>query len=410
MIRRRIGKTLVVAVVFAAALIPAVFINTLYGYLPAFSLALALALSLISLRLVRRRLTVESELSGADSICERGKKISAGLRVCNHSKIMTSGTVVNIFISDLFGGEDSLSRMHLALAPGKDTGFGLNIVMPHIGVYRGGIRDIELWDFFGFFKLTVPLEGAFEVFVRPRIRPIEELRESETVLAESARDTRTVVPGGMDYVGVREYAMGDSMKQIHWKLSAHSPAYMTKLQESSREIDYSVVLDFAVGKNEGKEVMMDLQDALIETSLSLIDEISRHHTSYSLLYCDRHHAIRRMRPKGREDDLELIKDFCVVTPDPGADFPDACRILEEEGSVSSRSTNVIVVTSRVTDELLQQMALIRRQRRVPELYQIIPAGLNSREVETLRARLHPLDEAGVSHYFVYTTDAGGEAA
>ena len=53
---------------------------------------------------------------------------------------------------------------------------------------------------------------------------------------------------------------------------------------------------------------------------------------------------------------------------------------------------------------------IRRQRRVPELYYVIPAGLNSREVETLRAKLSQLDEAGVRHYFVYTTDAGGEAA
>ncbi|MCD7866553.1 MAG: DUF58 domain-containing protein [Clostridiales bacterium] len=409
MMVRRIGKLLVVALVFAAALIPAVFINTLYGYLPAFSLALALALSIVSLQMVRRRITVESELGGTDSICERGKKISAGLRVCNHSKVMTSKTIVNIFISDIFGGEDSLSQMYLALAPGKDTGFGLNIAMPHIGVYRGGIRDMEMWDFFGILKVTVPLDGTFEVFVRPRIRPIEEMRESETVLAESARDTRTVVAGGMDYVGVREYAVGDSMKQIHWKLSAHSPGYMTKLQESSREIDYSVVLDFAA-ESHVKEVMMDIQDALIETSLSLIDEISRHHTSYSLLYCDRHHAIRRMRPKGREDDLELIKDFCVVTPEPDAGFPDACRILQEEGSVSSRSTNVIVVTSRVTDELLQELTRIRRQRRVPELYQVIPAGLNSREVEGLRARLRLLDEAGVSHYFVCTTDAGGEAA
>ncbi|MCC8029779.1 MAG: DUF58 domain-containing protein [Lachnospiraceae bacterium] len=406
----RIGKLLIGILVFAVALIPAVFINTLYGYLPAFSLALALVLSIASLQLVRRRITVESDLGGTDSICERGKKIAAGLRVCNHSRIMTSKTVVNIFISDLFGGEDSLNQMYLALAPGKDTGFGLNIAMPHIGVYRGGVRDMEMWDFFGFFKVTVPLDGTFEVFVRPRIRPMEEVRESETVLAESARDTRTVVSGGMDYVGVREYAMGDSMKQIHWKLSAHSPSYMTKLQESSREIDYSVVLDFAAARQEEKEVMMDLQDALIETSLSLIDEISRHHTSYSLLYCDRHHAIRRVRPKGREDDLELVKDFCVVTPDPDAAFPDACRILKEEGSVASRSTNVIVVTSRVTDELLQEMARIRRQRRVPELYQVVPAGLNSREVEALRARLHLLDEAGVSHYFVYTTDAGGEAA
>lgn len=409
MIAKRIGKVLLGILIFLIALFPAVYINSLYGYLPAFFLAIALILSVICLRIVRRKVIVESEVSGADSICERGKSISAGLRVYNKSRIMTARTVANIFISDLFGGADSTSQMYIAMAPGEKTGFGLNIAMPHIGVYRGGIRDMEMWDFFGFFKVKVPLSGAFEVFVRPRIRPMEELRASETVTAEAVQDTRTVVSGGMDYVGVREYAMGDSMKQIHWKLSAHSLGYMTKLQESSREIDYSVVLDFAAEKEEDREVLMDMQDALIETALSLIDEISRHHTSYSLLYCDRHLNVRRMRPKGREDDLELIKDFSVITPEPDIRYPDACRILQEEGRVASRSTNVIVVTTRVTDELLQELARIRRQRRIPELYQIVPAGLNSREIETLRARLRQLDEAGVGHCFVYTTDTGGGA-
>ena len=410
MVMKKIGKILLIVLLFAVALIPAVFINTLFGYLPVFFLAIALALSRICLALIRRKIAVESELSGTDSICERGKKISAGLRVYNRSKLMTAKTVVNIFISDIFGGTDSLNQMCLALAPGKETGFGLNIAMPHIGVYHGGIRDMQMWDFFGFFQVKVPLDGSFEVFVRPKIRPVEELRQSETVLAESSRDTRTMVAGGMDYVGVREYAMGDSMKQIHWKLSAHSLGYLTKLQESSREIDYAVVLDFAAEREKDREVLMDLQDTLIETALSLVDEISRHHTNYSLLYSDRHGELRRMRPRGREDDLELIKDFAVITPNPGPEFPDACRLILEEGSVAGRSTNVMVVTARVTDALLQELIRIRRQRRVPELYWIVPAGLNSRELETLRARLRGLDEAGVSYYFVFTTDAGGTMA
>ena len=407
MIARRIGKVLLGILIFLVALFPAVYINTLYGYLPAFFMTIALALSVICLQIVKRRIRVESEVSGADSTCERGTSISAGLKIVNESRIMTARTLANVFISDLFGGEDSVNQMYFTMAPGEKTGFGLNIAMPHIGVYRGGVRDMEMWDFFGFFRVRVPLKGEFEVFVRPRIRAMEEIWEAEKVLAESAKDTRTVVSGGMDYVGVREYAMGDSMKQIHWKLSAHSMGYMTKLQESSREIDYSVILDFAAEQEEDREVLMDMQDSLIETALSLIESISRQYTSYSLLYCDKNRSIHKAHPKGREDDLELVKDFSVITTEPDAQYPDACMILQEESSVASRSTNVIVVTSRVTDELLQEILRIKRQRRVPELYQIIPAGKNSRELETCRARLRELDDAGIRHLFVYTTDAGG---
>lgn len=410
MVIRKAGKIILCVIVFLIAAIPAVYLNTLNGYLPVIFLGVCVIFSGVFMRIARKRIVVESDLDRADSSCERGEKISAWLRIINRSGIMTGKTVANVFISDLFGGDDAVNRMQFALAPKEETGFGLNIAMPHIGVYHGGIRNVEMWDWFGLFHTRVPAEGEFEVFVRPKVRPLEELWESEIVDTESMRDTRTVVMGGMDYVGVREYVRGDSMKQIHWKLSAHSLGYMTKLQESSREIDYAVILDFAAEKTEDTETLMDLQDALIETALSIIDSVSRKHTSYSLLYCSRDKEIRRFQPRGREDDLTLVQDFSVIAPEPSSDYPDACRIMQEEGSAANHSTNVVVVTSRVTDELLQELMRIRRQQRVPELYHIVPAGLNSREVGAILARLRQLDEAGVSHCLVYTTDAGGEAA
>ena len=51
MIVGRIGKVLLVILIFAIALIPAVFLNTLYGYFPAFFLVLCLGLSAVCLRI-----------------------------------------------------------------------------------------------------------------------------------------------------------------------------------------------------------------------------------------------------------------------------------------------------------------------------------------------------------------------
>jgi uncharacterized protein (DUF58 family) len=268
---------------------------------------------------------------------------------------------------------------------------------------------LEIYDFFGFFKKNVPVSGDFEVYVKPRIYDIGELSEDEIVLAESSQDTRMTVANGTDYVGVREYEMGDSMKQIHWKLSAHSLGYMTKLQESSREKNFSVILDFAAEKNSDREVLMDLQDSLIETSLSLIDAISKRHTLYSLIYCNKDQQIVRTTPKGREDDLVLLKSFSVITEEPDSSYPDAARMLQEEGSQSNRSTNVMVCTSRVTEELIQELLRIKRHRRSPVLYQIVPAGYNSKQVRSLLQALQQLDEAGIAHHFIYTTQTGGNA-
>lgn len=405
---KRVLKIVLGVVLFCVTLLPAVYMNTIYGYFPALFLAAALVFSWGSMYRVQRKISIQSNFQNGE--CERGKSVEAGLGIVNQSIFLCPKAVANIFISDLFDGTDALNSVLFTLAPKEKADFRLDMDMPHVGIYHVGIRDMKVCDYFDFFHKLVPVKGEYQVVVKPRIRTLEELMENDMVLEETSQDTRTTVLNGMDYVGVREYAMGDSMKQIHWKLSAHSQGYLTKLQESSRQMDFSVICDFAALDEDDKEVLMDIQDALIETSLSLIDTIARIYTSYSLLYCTKEHTVRRTTPKGRDDDLSLMKDFSVITSHPAPDYPDACRILTEEGGQANRSTNVLVVTSRVTDELLQELLRIKRQRRSPELWQVVPAGYNSRQMEKLRTRLRQLDEANIHHCFVYTTDAGGNGA
>lgn len=404
----KVWKVLRIVIIFAAILFPAIYVNTAYGYLPGLFLLFSILLSLFCMQVVYKRLSIESDFQ--NDTCERTKSVSVRLNVANNSRLVCARAAANIFISDPFGGEDAVSQMSITLAPKEKSGFGLNMQMPHIGVYKAGIRKMELWDFFGFFRRQVPVSGEFEIFVSPKIRPIEEYQKSEQAMAEASRDSRMTALNGMDYVGVREYAQGDSMKQIHWKLSAHSLGYMTKLQESSRQVDYAVILDFAAEKNNDSEILMDIQDTLIETALSLIEEIAQMQNSYSLIYCSRENELRRAVPQGRQDDIMLVKDFSVITPDPEPGYPDAESILIDEGAHSGTNTNVIICTSRVTDVLLQELLRIRRQRKVPELFQIIPAETDSRELEHIRARLRILDDAAIRYHLVYTTDAGGTDA
>lgn len=403
---KKILKGILGILIFLVVCLPAVYTNSPYGYVPPIFLALLVLISVVSMDYdVRRHIKIAADFVNGE--CERGKNVSIGLYIINQARILCPKAVANIFISDSFGGTSALTQTYFTMAPKERTNFGFDLDMPHIGVYHVGIQSLEVYDFFGFFKRQVVVRGEFEVYVKPKIYDIGELSDDEYVLEESSQDTRMTVMNGTDYVGVREYEMGDSMKQIHWKLSAHSLGYMTKLQESSREKDFSIILDFAAEKNSDREVLMDMQDSLIETALSLISAIANRHTSYSLIYCNKEQQITRVTPKGREDDITLIQDFSVITPEPSASYPDASQILQEEASQANRSTNVMICTSRVTEELIQELLKIKRQRRSPELYQIVPAGFNSKQVRSLLYDLQQLDEAGIPHYFIYTTQTGG---
>jgi uncharacterized protein (DUF58 family) len=388
------------AAVLAPVCLPAVFLNTIYGYLPALFLALLVLLSLVSLWSVRAKLTVEA--GQADVQCQRGESVDVALRLKNSSVLCCPKAVAYLTISDLFGQNDSVRPVPFALGGRAAVELSFAMELTHIGCYSIGLDQVEVWDPLGLFRRRVPVSGRFTAVVTPRRRAVEELSLADDPAAESVRETGISVLGGTDYTGVRGYALGDPMKQIHWKLSAHTREYVTKLQESNFQREFCVLLDFAAEKNPDTEQLMELNDCLIETALSLVSAVSAQDAGCSLLYCGRGNTVERVTAQAQEDDGELIRSFAGVTAEPGADFPDACQLLQQEAQASSRSGNVLLVTSRVTETLVQELIRTKQQRRSPALWFVVPAAWSSRQVETACQPLKQLEEAGIPYFTVST--------
>lgn len=394
------AKALLLLIVLALAGLPAVFMNTAYGYLPLLLLAVLLLLSVLCLFVLGRGLSARA--SGADVQCRRGKSVEIALQLVNRSRLFCPKATAYIYISDLFGIRGAMRALPFAIAGKGTVDFGFEMEMPHVGCFSVGLDHVEIYDFFGVFRKRVPVSGRFSAVITPRVRTMDGVHIADDVLTEASKETKISVVGGTDYTGVRAYALGDPMKQIHWKLSAHTREYVTKIQESNRQQEFAVILDFVTGA-AGRERLMDLNDCLIETALSLIAEIAAHDAGYALLYADKSGTPVRTVPLGRDDDAALVRSFALIGPEHDETFPDACQLLQQESQGQNRSSNVAVVTSRVTAELIQELLRVKQQRRSPELYFVIPAEWGSRERENACAPLRQLDDAEVP-YFVVSTE------
>ena len=405
--RRIIGKILHIAVIVLAWVVvlalvcaPAVFLNTVYGYLPALLLVLLLLVSAVCLFILCRNLSIETTCT--DVQCERGESVDIGLKLVNRCILNCPQAVAYLYISDLFGQNDSIRPVRFTIGGKATVDFSFGMEMTHIGCYSVGLDHVEVWDFLGLFRRKVSVSGRFTATVTPHRRAMDDLLISDDAAAESAKETKISVIGGTDYTGVRAYALGDPMKQIHWKLSAHTREYVTKLQESNFQQEFSVLLDFAAEKNSDHEQLMDLNDCLIETALSLVAEVSAQDASCSLLYSDKANTVTKLVPSGQEDDVELIRSFAGITPAPDANFPDACQLLQQEAQASSRSSNVLLVTSRITTDLVHEVIRTKQQRRSPELWFVFPAEWSERELEMACKPLKQLDDADIPYFTVST--------
>lgn len=389
--RRFPWRFLLLLGVFLLAALPAVFLNTAYGYLAALFLLFLLGLSWGSLQWLARRISVKTAEETLQ--CVRGGSVDLGLTLRNRSPLSCARASAALYLSDLMGGPGSLRQVDFSLAGRGTVDFGMGLDMRHIGSYRAGIRQVELWDALGVFCRRVPVRDQFPVLVLPRLRPVEPLQIAEPVPDETVQTTRTTVVGGTDYTGVREYVPGDPMKQIHWKLSAHTRSYLTKVQESSSQQTYTVLLDLTSEETD-PEVLMELCDCLAETALSLQDQVIAQGIPCSLRYRDAGGAAARL---SRVDPLALVQTMGPMADTAG---PDGAALLAQEAR--GGSSGVLVVTSRVTESLLNGLLQLRRQGRTAELFLVVPARWNSRQVESAAAPLGQLEGAQIPWHLIST--------
>ena len=96
----------------------------------------------------------------------------------------------------------------------------------------------KVYDFMGIFFIPVRIKNRFECFVMPKEKETKTLPECEKIPIVGYKPKSG--GGFSDYYELREYQNGDSLKNIHWKLS-------TKLDELIvREPSLPIYRDFVV--------------------------------------------------------------------------------------------------------------------------------------------------------------------
>lgn len=136
------------------------------------------------------------------------------------------------------------------------------------GSYKIGIKTVEIEDFLGIFRLTYKVWEPKVITVYPKIVFLDSfllktdfLSESHSVLNTRYEDMNTVLD-------IRKYAYGDSLKKIHWKLSAKANDLLVKRYQGTSETNSVLVLDLKKSSFSGEQNVI-LEDKLIESVVAV---------------------------------------------------------------------------------------------------------------------------------------------
>ena len=153
--------------------------------------------------------------------------------------------------------------------PGRVVSLGDPVTWTHRGTYRQrgwmtfGPTRVKVQEPFGLFSREVRLNQRHKILVYPRIRPMPEF---VMPAQEHSGDARRLSSAWADYPpetsGVRDYAEGDSLGRIHWKLSAKYGQMMSKTFEQPLTSDLLIVLDLQRSAHHGRGEESTLEYAI----------------------------------------------------------------------------------------------------------------------------------------------------
>lgn len=115
------------------------------------------------------------------------------------------------------------------------------------GIVRIGPATTVRSDPIGLLRREHAFEDAHELYVHPRTVPVPSSSAGLIRDLDGSPTTR-LVDADMSFHAIREYAPGDSRRQVHWKSTAKTGRLMVRQYEESRRSRMAVVLGLAAAE------------------------------------------------------------------------------------------------------------------------------------------------------------------
>ena len=236
------GRFVVYMILLAAAL---VFTQALRSTASAVLFVFMLILPVISFIVVLiGRASVRVDVECDNTRVEKDADVEYEIRIANGSFIPLPFLEAHLIVPEDGGVRCTDLRMMVSLMPGGVTEVRHTVRFHYRGRYDIGVLDMRVKDVLGLFSAPLPDSVTRTVIVFPRMMEIAGAKESATTDVPTDLTRRAITSERSEQANIREYVGGDSLKDVHWKLSS--------------KLDELLVRDYNINDQRHTYVVCDL--------------------------------------------------------------------------------------------------------------------------------------------------------
>ena len=274
-------------------------------------------ISIFCVALPNPKLTVEFE---APREAEKGRVYDAAVRINNMSSFPVMRCIMELSLKNLLTGREEVITLSRGLLPRRISEIDITGESDICGVLELSIRSAFLSDLLGIFKKKAEVSfSPYEILVNPNTEyvPLEQDDLERYDMESFKYADGKVGSDSSETVGIREYIPGDSIKGIHWKLSAKTGEIMVKEYGLPVDTKLMVLADKKLPKKEaedrendgekaGEKRMESLAEFALSTSKTLLEKEMSHEFGW---FSMERKSFERRTIQNQDDYQSMMKEF-----------------------------------------------------------------------------------------------------
>ncbi len=345
-------------IVYAAILIASfIFSQALYDSISLFTLVCVIILPILSVILMllcKGTVGIRSRLS--QSRVNRYHETTLLVEIKCGAPFLSPLMQLECIVNDPEGKESVIRRLPVGFSPFSKTVIEVPLRYTYRGKYEVGIRSVEIYDFLRLFKIRHKIDQRYKLYVTPRFLP-SEIHFSQEIYLEDGSSTDIISSSneGAELFGVRDYTDDDSLRHVHWNLSAAKDALMVKTYSVNRQHQMYILLDLTDKEHRTLRARR-LGDAMVETALSLCRDL-----------LDRVGSVCLMWQRGglHECSVDSPQRLSVAYEEGGLCPMQSEKALDRALGEISNVQALCIVTGRLDEQKLSRVEILQNSLHCP---------------------------------------------
>jgi uncharacterized protein (DUF58 family) len=157
-------------------------------------------------------------------------------------------------VTDTFQEGRRAARFLVApLAPGASGRGAYRVPTTRRGRFPLGPLTVAVTDPFGLVRRSRTRGDIGEVVVAPRVHDVLAIGDvSGSPVRLAAHGPSRILPSdaGDEFLTLREYEVGDDLRRVHWRSTAHTDDLMVRQEETQRRPEVTLLLDTRLGAHD----------------------------------------------------------------------------------------------------------------------------------------------------------------